>query len=85
MVFVGWGAHRLPSKLAKSWTTSGCLLSLFQEQEQVRVSGDESGSQASTALGDPARTVKAAGKERGWGHTEENGEEGGRKEEGDES
>lgn len=27
----------------------------------------ESGSQASTALGDPARTVKAAGKERGWG------------------
>lgn len=24
-------------------------------------------------------------KERGWGHTEENGEEGGRKEEGDES
>lgn len=27
----------------------------------------ESGSQASTALGDPARAVKAAGKERGWG------------------
>ena len=47
MVFVGWGAHRLPSKLAKSWTTSGCLLSLFQEQEQVHVSGEESGSLAS--------------------------------------
>ena len=46
-MFVGWGAHRLPSKLAKSWTTSGCLLSLFQEQEQVHVSGEESGSLAS--------------------------------------
>ena len=44
---MGWGAHRLLSKLAKSWTMSSCLLTLFQEREWVRVSGEESGSQAS--------------------------------------
>ena len=45
--FVGRGAHGLPSKLAESWAASGHPLSLFQYQEWVRVSGEESGSQAS--------------------------------------
>ena len=44
---MGWGAHELPSKLAESWAASGHPLSLFQDQERVRVSGEESGSQAS--------------------------------------
>ena len=44
---MGWGAQTLPSKLAESWTVSGGLFSLFQEQEWVHVSGDESGSWAS--------------------------------------
>ena len=46
---VGWGAHKLPSKLAKFWTMSSRLLSLFQEHKQVHVSGEESGSR--TACG----------------------------------
>lgn len=56
-VSVGWGAHRLLSKLAKSWTMSSCLLTLFQEREWVRVSGEESGSQAS--CGPPGFTAAA--------------------------
>ena len=44
---MGLGAHRLPSKLAESWAASGHPLSLFQEQEWVHVSGEESGSWAS--------------------------------------
>ena len=44
---MGQGAHRLPSKLAESWAASGHPLSLFQEQEWVHVSGEESGSWAS--------------------------------------
>ena len=40
---MGWGAHGLPSKLAKSWAASGHPLNLFQEQERVHVSGEESG------------------------------------------
>ena len=43
----GLGAHRLPSKSARVWAVSCHPLSLFQEQERVRVSGEESGSQAS--------------------------------------
>ena len=46
---MGWGAHGLPSKLAKSWAASGHPLNLFQEQERVHVSGEESGSR--TACG----------------------------------
>ena len=44
---MGQGAHGLLSKLADSLTTSGCLLSLFQEQEWVCVLGEESSSRAS--------------------------------------
>ena len=44
---VGQGTHRLPSKPAESWKESCHPLGLFQEQERVRVSGEESGSWAS--------------------------------------
>ena len=44
---MGQGAHGLPSELAESWAASGHPLNLFQEQEWVHVSEEESGFQAS--------------------------------------
>ena len=70
---VGQGTHRLPSKLAESWKESCHPLNLFQEQERVRVSGEESGSwvscrspwvhsscRAMTSWGSPRAAVPSA-------------------------
>ena len=62
---MGQGAHGLPSELAESWAASGHPLNLFQEQEWVHVSEEESGFQAS--CGSPW-VHSSCGAITSWGH-----------------